>query len=128
MKKHYQDINELKAMLENIINKQVKHYKTDWTDYDLPKLEKCIASNNMNEKNLTLIARNSGTWLLFTNDLRDPGSQASIIFNYYLPGSCGASKKTPEKYYNIDLSALTIIQLKFDQNGKIITARKRKTA
>ena len=126
MKKHYKDINELKAMIETLVKKTVNHYFSDWTDYDRPKLEKCIASIETIEKRLTLICRDCGTWLIFTDDIKTEGTAANTIYNYYLPGGVDNPSRNPNKYYNIDLLALTITPLKFDEKGHIISNKKAK--
>lgn len=124
MKKHYKDFNELMTTLDKIVRKYTKHYLTDWTDYDIPRLNESLKSSDRSDKKLTLIVRDCGTWLIYTDDINKPGTGANTIFNYYKPGGVGSHRTKPEKFYNIDLAALTIIQLKFDINGRLITGKK----
>ncbi len=124
MKKHYKTFDEIMTTLDRLVKRQVKHYLTDWTDYDIPRLNESMASTDKSDKKLTLITRDCGTWLIYTDDISKPGTGANTIFNYYKPGGVGSSRRNPEKFYNIDLSALTITQIRFDANGNIIKASK----
>jgi hypothetical protein len=128
MKKHYKTFNELMTTLDGIVRKTTKHYLTDWTDYDIPRLNENIVSNDLSDKRLTLIVRDCGTWLIYTDDISKPGTGANTLFNYYKPGGVGSSRRNPEKFYNLDLSALTIVQIKFDENGRIIQTKKARRA
>ena len=129
LKKHYKDYQELKSTLENIVKKQVKHYKSDWTDYDAPRLDQYNASREADVKKLIWIARDCGTWLLIADDIKNPESCAYTIYNYYLPGGPDNPKRNPNKYFKIDLLALTIEILNLDEKGRIIKrTRKAKKA
>lgn len=131
MKKYYNTFDELMQQLETIAKKQVKHYFTDFTDYDIPNLKKYNASTDRTEKRLTFIARECGTWLIFTDDIEKPGTFANTIFNYYRPGGVENKRNCPNKFYNIDLLALSIIEIKFDDKGNVIKenkSRKRRKA
>lgn len=124
MKKHYKTFDEIMATLDRLVKRQVKHYLTDWTDYDIPRLNESMASTDRSDKKLTLIVRDCGTWLIYTDDINKPGTGANTIFNYYKPGGVGSHRTKPEKFYNIDLLSFTIVQLKFDINGRLITGKK----
>ena len=91
MKKHYKAFDEIMATLDRLVKRQVKHYLTDWTDYDIPRLNESMASTDRSDKKF---------------------------------GGVGSHRTKPEKFYNIDLLAFTIVQLKFDINGKLITSKK----
>lgn len=124
MKKFYKDFSELMTQLDSMARKKVKHYFTDWTEYDIPNLKKYMASTDRIEKRLTLILRDCGTWLIFTDDINKPGTGANTIYNYYKPYGIENRKENTNKFYNIDLLALSIIELKFDENGHIIQPKK----
>ena len=42
--KKYTDFNEFMAALTRLAKRQVNHYYTDFTDYDIPRLEKLNAA------------------------------------------------------------------------------------
>ena len=130
LKKHYKNTSEILMTLDNIINKHVKHYKTDWDQHDRPKFQTCINSKNLDDKKLILIARDCGTWLLYASEINKPDSTARTIYNYYLPGGPDNPKRNPNKYYRIDLLALTIEILNLDEKGHIIkrTQKAKKAA
>lgn len=126
LKKHYKSFEELKSTLENIVNKQVKHYKTDWTDYDAPRLDQYNASKEADVKKLIWIARDCGTWLLVADDIKNPESCAYTLYHYYLPGGPDNPKRSPNKYFYIDLLNLTLTKMNLDSKGNII--KKARTA
>lgn len=66
--------------MENIIKRRVKHYRSDFYDYDKPAMESCG-----NKYNFLWIVRECGTWLLDFDDAKTDGSNASIVLNYYAP-------------------------------------------
>lgn len=96
----YNTINELDARIERIIKKTVKHYYTDWKNYDRPKYMALKGSTDKKDKTAILIVRECGTYLL-TNDSIDYNVSANTLYNYY---------QTQERadYYMIDLERLTI--------------------
>lgn len=128
MKKHYNNFNELLKALDTLAHKHVKHYISDWMEYDVPRLNKLNASKDRSEKNLILILRDCGTWLIFADDIKDPTTTAHTIYNYYLPGGPDNPARNPNKYYKIDLIAFTVELLKLDNKGRIIKATRKKAA
>ena len=88
--------------IERIVKKTVKHYISDWTEYDRPKLIKCLASNERDDKELILIARDCGTYLLRVADTKEKDSAAASILEYYKEQEASA------KFYNINLQTLNI--------------------
>lgn len=101
--KKYKTIDELDARIEKIIKSTVKHYYTDWKNYDRPKYMKLKSSEDRKDKKMILIARNCGTYLL-TIDAIENSEGAATIFEYY---------QTQEQadYYFIDLDRLTISKI-----------------
>lgn len=81
---------ELLSKMENIVKRYVKHYKSDFYDYDLDTLK------SENEKKYIWIVRECGTFLLDINRLKDSEKEnsARIIYNYYLDNN---------RYYKVDL-------------------------
>lgn len=96
----YNNINELDNRLENIIKRTVKHYLTDWTNYDRPKLESLKASEDRKDKKMILIARKCGTYLLTLEAIENNESTATI-YSYFYQQETG-------DYYFIDLEALEV--------------------
>lgn len=123
MKKHYKTFDEIMATLDRLVKRQVKHYLTDWTDYDIPRLNESLKSSDRSDKKLTLIVRDCGTWLIYTDDISKPGTGANTIYNYYLPGGPDNPKRNPNKYYELNLFDYSITPIKFDENGKRITSK-----
>lgn len=123
--KKYKDFNEFMAALEKLAKKQVNHYYTDFTDYDIPRLEKLNASKEKSEKRLIIILRDCGTWLIFADDVKDTKSTAYTIYNYYLPGGIDNPKRNPNKYYALNLLDYSIRLLNLDEKGREIPNKKK---
>lgn len=97
----YQDINALDQRIEKIIAATVKHYYTDWKNYDRPKYMKCKGSEDRADKELILIARTCGTYLVKVADIEAGDDWANTLIEYY---------HTQEKadYYYINLKTLEV--------------------
>jgi len=122
--KKYKDFADFMQALENLVKKYVKHYKSDFYNYDIARLEENNASKELTDKKLTFIVRECGTWLIYTDDISKPGTGANTIYNYYLPCGPDNPKKSPNRYYNLNLLDYSIKPLKFDEKGKIITSKR----
>lgn len=123
--KKYNNFNDFMAALENLVKKFVHHYQSDFYDYDIVKLQENNASKELTDKKLTFIVRDCGTWLIYTDDISKPGTGANTIYNYYLPGGPDNPKRNPNKYYELNLLNYSIDLIKFDENGKRITSKKK---
>jgi len=99
----YKNIDLLDNRIENIIKKTVKHYYTDWKNYDRPKYMHYKGSNKIEDKSLILIARECGTYLIRTVDLLDKNSWASTLYNYF-------HNQEKAYFYNIDIEKLTVVK------------------
>lgn len=97
----YKTIEELDARLESIVRKTVKHYYTDWKNYDRPKYMGFKGSNDRHDKDLILIVRECGTYLIRTEDARTPESWADTLYNYFQDNEHAT-------YYRMDLNKLTL--------------------
>lgn len=89
--------------IDRIITGTVKHYMSDWTELDRPKLIRWLASDKRDDKQLLLIARDCGTYLLRMVDVNNKEHEASVINEYYREqedDSC--------KFYMIDLNRMQI--------------------
>lgn len=100
----YNDQNALDTAIEKIVRKRVQYYYTDWKDYDRPKYMRCKASNQIADKELVLIARRCGTYLLRKSDIRDSKS-VRAIYEYFID-------QESADYYDIDLLNLTVKKAK----------------
>lgn len=79
----YSNINELDQRIENIISRTVKHYYTDWKNYDRPKYMGLKGSEDQADKKVILIARSCGTYLVRTEDIKAGDAWATTIYEYY---------------------------------------------
>lgn len=122
--KKYKDFADFMQALENLVKKYVKHYKSDFYNYDIARLEENNASKKLIDKKLTFIVRECGTWLIYTDDINKPGTGANTIYNYYLPCGIDNPVKNRNRYYNLNLLDYSIKPLKFDEKGKIITSKR----
>ena len=95
----YSSINDLDLKIENIIHRVVKHYYTDWKHYDRPKYMKCKGSSDKEDKDLILIARKCGTYLVKTSDIIAGNDWATAIYDYY-------RSQEQAIYYHINIDQL----------------------
>lgn len=95
----YNNINLLDARIEKIISSTVKHYYTDWKHYDRPKYMKCKGSADKADKELILIVRSCGTYLVRIADIEAGDNWANTLIEYY---------QTQEQatYYYINITTL----------------------
>jgi hypothetical protein len=110
----YKNVDDLKKRIENIVKRETKHYMSDWTDYDRPKLERCIRSDEKKDKKLVLLARTCGTYLLYMD-----GIEENPIYRYYVD-----TKYTALKYYDIDIDKLTVTERKVPYMEELKKAKK----
>lgn len=97
----YSNINELDQRIEKIISQTVKHYYTDWKNYDRPKYMCFKGSTDQADKNLILIARTCGTYLIRIEDIKAGNDWANTLYEYF---------QTQERatYYHININNLEI--------------------
>ena len=95
----YSNINELDQRIENIISRTVKHYYTDWKNYDRPKYMNFKGSTNKADKDLILIARTCGTYLVRTEDIKAGDDWANTLYTYFQTQEHGT-------YYHININNL----------------------
>jgi hypothetical protein len=79
----YSNINELDQRIEKIISQTVKHYYTDWKNYDRPKYMGLKGSDKKEDKKVILIARSCGTYLVRIEDIKNNDNWAITIYEYY---------------------------------------------
>ena len=97
----YKNIDLLDSRIERIVKSTVKHYYTDWKNCDRIKYIHCKSSNQERDKNLILIVRKCGTWLIHQDNLKEPESWDSKIYGYY-------KENENAIYYRINLNELSI--------------------
>ena len=95
----YSNINELDQRIERIISSTVKHYYTDWKNYDRPKYMKFKGSEDQADKEMILIVRACGTYLVRTEDIKAGDDWANTLIDYF---------QTQERadYYYININKL----------------------
>ena len=97
----YSNIEELDARIERIIDSNVKNYYTDWKNHDRPKYMKLKGSEDRKDKQMILIARECGTYLL-TLDQILTNISAACIYEYY-------QDNEDANYYYINLEDFTVL-------------------
>lgn len=100
----YKSRDDLNNRIERIIKNTVKHYYTDWKNYDRPKLMHCYGSNDSDEKKLILIVRECGTYLLKEDEAKTEGKPANTLFYYY-------QNQEKANFYFLDLENLKITKI-----------------
>lgn len=96
----YQTINELDNRIEKIISQTVKHYYTDWKNYDRPKYMTFKGSKSADDKKIVLLVRESGTYLVRTADVLNKDEWANTLYEYF-------QTQDRSDYYLIDIAKLT---------------------
>ena len=99
----YNTPEEFIVAADNLINRKVKHYRTDWTEIDRPRF--LIHTREMKEPDV-LIARNCGTYLLPDSELRKQNTQSIYVLSYYL------TQARDPWYYEIDYKKRSITKRK----------------
>ena len=110
----YNTIDQLDARIESIVKRNVKHYYTDWKNYDRPKYMRLKGSDRWIDKGLILIVRECGTYL-YTLEEVAINEFARTVCSYYGENAL---------YYSIDLNMLTINNYSFEHMTEFL----RKTA
>lgn len=77
----YATETEFIKAVDRIIDRKVKHYRTDWTGIDRPKFMASVAGKNQPD---VLIARKCGTYLLPSAAIRKCGTSARHYLDYYM--------------------------------------------
>lgn len=99
----YNTSEEFIAAADNLINRKVKHYLTDWTDIDRPRF--LIHARETDGPDV-LVARNCGTYLLPDSELRKQDTQSICVLSYYL------TQAHDPWYYEIDYKKRSITKRK----------------
>lgn len=107
----YPNIDALDLRIENIIDRTVKHYYTDWKNYDRPKYMSCKGSSDQADKELILIARSCGTYLVRISDIKAGDSWANTLIEYY-------QTQEHADYYYININTLTCKKIQPEEAKK----------
>lgn len=97
----YPNIDAVDARIEKIISSTVKHYYTDWKNYDRPKYMCFKGSTDKEDKTMILIARSCGTYLVRTADIQAGDTWANTLIEYY-------QTQEHANYYYINLNNLEV--------------------
>lgn len=98
--KYVTDTAFVKAV-DHIIDRKVKHYRTDWTEIDRSKFMANIAGKNQPD---VLIARECGTYLLDSVAIRIVGTWARTILDYYM------NQESEADFYEVNYDLKQVIK------------------
>lgn len=99
--------SEVLRQMQEIVEKTVKSYKTDFYKYDKPQIESSDADKYI------FIVRKTGTWLI---DLAE-ADEKSFIYEACRKANADAlqeGRKRPHKIYKVDLRTGTVKQIRKD--------------
>ena len=99
----YQNIDNLDAGLEAIVSETVKHYYTDWKNYDRPKYMCLKGSKDRLDREFYLIVRACGTWIVTKRDYLERECMRTV-FDYY-------RDQERSTYYRVDLDSKVIVKV-----------------
>ena len=102
----YENIDLLDARIERIVSQKVKHYYTDWKNYDRPKYMCFKGSRDIDDKQFFLIVRECGTYIVRLCDI-GKSDWATTVFNYY-------QSQERADYYYVNLNLLTVTRIKIE--------------
>ena len=95
--KKFNNIDDLHSHLEKEAHKTIKHYYTDWKNYDRPEIMK---HTGLKTREIYIILRECGSYLYTREDLLQCDFSATVM-DYY------TSDRTA-KYYRVNFDALTV--------------------
>ena len=78
----YDNIDALDTAVEKVISRKVKHYYTDWKNYDRPKYMRFKGSNDRNDKKFLILIRECGTYIVRACDVYKQ-DWATTLFEYF---------------------------------------------
>lgn len=103
----YENVNALDQAIEHVVKRTTKNYYSDWKHYDRPKYMTMKYSPNRQDKDLILIARECGTYLL--NVKNDPVQKD--ICHYF-----AAIERNPkDQFYFINIDKMELIKISPEQ-------------
>jgi len=100
----YPTIDALDLRIEKIISGTVKHYYTDWKNYDRPKYMKFKGSSDQADKKMILIVRACGTYLVRIEDIKAGDDWAVTLYNYF-------QEQEHADYYYININKLEAVKI-----------------
>ena len=100
--KKYKTIDELHQAIEKKADKIIKHYYSDFKNYDRPAIMKHTGEKT---KEVYLILREAGSYLFSAADLLDiERDYPVVVMNYY-------TNDTTAHYFKIDFSRFTLEEI-----------------
>lgn len=119
MKKRFADIDSLHAYIEKKARQIIRHYYTDWKNYDRPSMMKATGAK---EKEVYVILRDCGSYFYLAEELTDPTRDFPItVMDYY------TSDKSA-RYFKVNFRDLVIEEITPGIPAGIATARKAREA
>lgn len=114
----YPTIDALDRRIEKIIKAKVKHYYTDWKNYDRPKYMKLKGSDIADDKLMILLVREYGTWIFTQREIMQGKSMYDTL-SYY----CNFESNAVD-FYLINLQNNCIIKIKKREIVNILARKK----
>lgn len=111
----YPDIDTLDVHVEKVIKSTVRHYYTDWKNYDRPKYMRFKGSKNIKDKKFLILVRTCGTYIVRCCDIYID-DWATTLINYF-------TNQEPSFFYEVDLTKLSLKKIK-DMTSYLIPIRK----
>lgn len=103
----FQDIDALDQAIERTAKRIIKHYYTDWKNYDRPAYMGFKGAEEKEKKHILILFREMGSYIFSEWDFMDRKAPAEII-NYYL----NLESTRVNAYYFVDLERLTMTRAK----------------
>lgn len=97
----YATETEFIKAVDHIIDRKVKHYRTDWSGIDRPKFVANVAGKNQPD---VLIARECGTYLLNSTAILKVGTGSRNILDYYM------NQEADPEFYEIYYDRMQVIK------------------
>ena len=97
----YATTTEFIKAVDHIIDRKVKHYRTDWTEIDRPMFVVNVAGKETPD---VLIARECGTYLLNSAKILRVWTEAYLQLDYYM------NQEADAEFYEIDYDRRQVIK------------------
>jgi len=98
----YKNIDDLDRAIERQASRIIKHYYTDWKNYDRPTYMGFKGAKERTKKHILILFRECGSYIFSEWDFLDRKTPAEII-DYYL-----MQDRRGNVYFFVDLEKLTL--------------------
>lgn len=115
----YQDINALDEAIERRADRYIKHYYSDWKNYDRPAYMGYKGASERTKKHILILFREMGSYIFSDWDFLDRKAPAEII-DYYL-----TQDRHGNYYFFVDLEKLTLKKASEEEVRNYITKYQR---